>query len=76
MQSGTSTLPLEFLSSEQIWTSSFGEANPFLPNTGFQTQAGWLPLLALRRLACSAFCELHFPPGGKRFLEIFLPDLF
>ena len=68
MQSGTSTLPLEFLSSEQIWTSSFGEANPFLPNTGFQTQAGWLPLLALRRLACSAFCELHFPPGGKAVL--------
>ena len=26
-ESGTSTLPLEFPSSEQIWRSSFGEAN-------------------------------------------------
>ena len=45
-QSGTSTLPLEYLSSEQIWRSRSGEANPFLANIGFQTQAGWLPLLA------------------------------
>ena len=71
-QSGTSTLPLELLTSEQIWRSPLGEANPFLPNRGFQTQASWLPLLARRRLACSASCELCFPPVGK----VVLGDLF
>ena len=35
---------MEFQSSEQIWRSPVEEANPFLPNTGFQTQAVWLPL--------------------------------
>ena len=71
-QSGTSTLPLEFLSSEQIWRSPFGEANPFLPNRGFQTQAGWLPVLARRWLACPTCCELRFPAWGKAVLG----DLF
>ena len=35
-QSGTSTLPLELPTSEQIWKSPIGEANPFPPNRGFQ----------------------------------------
>ena len=65
-------LPLEFLSSEQIWRSPFGEANPFLPNRGFQTQAGWLPVLARRWLACPTCCELRFPAWGKAVLG----DLF
>ena len=64
-QSGTSTLPLEFLSSEQIWRSPSGEANPFLANRGFQTQAGWLPLLAWRRLAFPASYDPWFPAWGK-----------
>ena len=41
-------------------------------NRGFQTQAGWLPLPVLKRLAFSAFCELRFLPGGKAVLG----DLF
>ena len=51
-----------------FWTDvevSFWRSNPFLPNTGLQTQAGWLPLLALRRLAIPASCELCFPAWGK-----------
>ena len=65
-------MPLELPTSEQIWRSPLGEANPFFPNRGFQTQASWLPLLARRRLACSASCELRFPPGGK----VVIGDLF
>ena len=37
------TLPLELPTSEQIWRSPLGEANPFLPNRGFKTRAGGLP---------------------------------
>ena len=77
MQSGTSTLPLEFLSSEQIWRSPSGEANPFLANRGLQTQASWLPLLARRRLACPASCELRFPAWGiSSSLRSFLRGCF
>ena len=57
-------MPLELLTSEQIWRSPSGEANPFLAKRGLQTQAGWLPLLARRRLACPAACELHIPAWG------------
>ena len=32
-------------SNEQIWRPPLGEANPFLPNRGFKTQAGWLPFV-------------------------------
>ena len=41
----SSTLPLELPTSEQIWRSPLGEANPFLPNRGFKSQAGWLPFI-------------------------------
>ena len=57
-------MPLELLTSEQIWRSPLGEANPFLANRGLQTQAGWLPLLARRRLSCPASYELHIPAWG------------
>ena len=54
-----------------------GEANPFLPNRGFQTQADWVPLLAHRRLAFCTSCEVHFQGWGKTwFLEIFSQGLF
>ena len=57
-------MPLELPTSEQIWRSPSGDANPFLANRGLQTQAGWLPLLARRRLACPASYELHIPAWG------------
>ena len=42
-----------------------------------QTQAGWLPLLARRRLACPASCELHFPAWGiSSSLRSFLRGCF
>ena len=75
-QSGTSTLPLEFPSSEQIWRSSFGEANH-----SFQREAS-----KHRLVGC-----IYLPEGGllvplpvnsasrlgeKWFLEIFFQGLF
>ena len=57
--------------------SPSGEANPFFADRGFQTQAGWLPLLARRRLAFPASYDLWLPAWGKsRFLEIFAQGLF
>ena len=36
---------MELPTSEQIWRPPLGEANPFLPNRGFKTQAGWQPFV-------------------------------
>ena len=64
-QSDTSTLPLELPTSEQIWRSPLGEANPFLPNRGFKTQAGGLPFRSLWRRAFLSSYEPRFPDTGK-----------
>ena len=54
-----------------------GEANPFLPNRGSQTQAVWLTLLAHRRLDFPASCEVCFPACEKsRSWRSFLRDCF
>ena len=59
---------LEFRSSEQIWRAPVVEANPFLPNTGFQTHAGWLPLLPRGRLAFPASANSTSLLLGKALL--------
>ena len=61
-------LTLEFRSSEQIWRAPVVEANPFLPNTGFQTHAGWLPLLPRGRLAFPASANSASLLAGKALL--------
>ena len=68
-QSGTSTLPLELPTSEQIWRSPLGEANPFLPNRGFKTQAGWLPFVPEGGLLFSPPMNPSSQPLGKADLE-------
>ena len=68
-QSGTSTLPLELPTSEQIWRSPLGEANPFLPNRGFKTQAGWLPFMPEGGLLFSPPMNPSSQPLGKAYLE-------
>ena len=68
-QSGTSTLPLELPTSEQIWRSPLGEANPFLPNRGFKTQAGWLPFVPEGGLLFSPPMNPSSQPLGKAYLE-------
>ena len=68
-QSGTSTLPLELPTSEQIWRSPLGEANPFLPNRGFKTQAGWLPFVPEGGLLFSPPMNSSSQPLGKAYLE-------
>ena len=68
-QSGTSTLPLELPTSEQIWRSPLGEANPFLPNRGFKTQAGWLPFVPEGGLLFSPAMNPRSQPLGKAYLE-------
>ena len=75
-QSGTSTLPLELPTSEQIWRSPLGEANPFFPNRGFQT--GRLAASSRPKEAC--FSRILWSPvpslWEKRILKIFSQGLF
>ena len=71
-QSGTSTLPLELPTSEQIWRSPLGEAHPFLPNRGFLTQ-GQLAACSSTKQA-SLTSKLRIPLNSleeNRFLEDF-----
>ena len=75
-QSGTSTLPLELPTSDQIWRSPLGEANPFLPNRGFKTQAGWLPFVPEEGLLFSPPMNPSFQPLGKVDLEDIFSGLF